>query len=132
MMSCSVNANAQLGGLLNKIKQKVKEKVEQKIDRSTKDGIDAAESKVDNTSDDAVKGKANDNSLSASAVHMQQGVNVPGALKRTAGPRGAQAVGRRLREVHLTLIAVEGIQEPEVSLSGDAWQHERWFYRQGR
>ena len=28
MMSCSVNANAQLGGLLNKIKQKVKEKVE--------------------------------------------------------------------------------------------------------
>ena len=120
MMSCSVNANAQLGGLLNKIKQKVKEKVEQKIDRSTKDGIDAAESKVDNTSDDAVKGKANDNSLSASAVHMQQGVNVPGALKRTAGPRGAQALGRRLREVHLTLIAVEGIQEPEVSLSGDA------------
>ena len=102
------------------LKQKVKEKVEQKIDRSTKDGIDAAESKVDNTSDDAVKGKANDNSLSASAVHMQQGVNVPGALKRTAGPRGAQAVGRRLREVHLTLIAVEGIQEPEVSLSGDA------------
>ena len=120
MMSCSVNANAKLGGLLNKIKQKVKEKVEQKIDRSTKDGIDAAESKVDNTSDDAVKGKANDNSLSASAGHMQQGVNVPGALKRTAGPRGAQAVGRRLREVHLTLIVVEGIQEPEVSLSGDA------------
>lgn len=57
MLACSVNANAQLGGLLNKVKQKVKDKVEQKVDRTIDKVIDGAEHEEDNTVNDAVKGK---------------------------------------------------------------------------
>lgn len=57
MLACSANANAQLGGLLNKVKQKVKDKVEQKVDRTIDKMVDGAENEVDNTVNDAMKGK---------------------------------------------------------------------------
>ncbi len=57
MLAWGANANAQLGGLLNKVKQKVKDKVEQKVDRTIDKVTDGAENEVDNTVNDAVKGK---------------------------------------------------------------------------
>ena len=76
-------ASAQLGGLLNKVKQKVKNKVEQKIDRAIDKAIDGAEKKADK----AVKGKTSDeNQMEAKTQeqNVQTGGNrsdfVPGAV----------------------------------------------------
>lgn len=57
MLVCTVNVNAQFGGLLNRVKQKTKDRIERKVDRTVDKVLDGAERKVDNTVNDAVKGK---------------------------------------------------------------------------
>lgn len=57
MLACSANANAQFGRVLNKVKQKAKDKIERKVDKTIDKVLDGAEKKMDNTVNDAVKGK---------------------------------------------------------------------------
>ena len=87
MLTCSANANAQFGGLLNKVKQKVKDKVEQKVDRTIDKALDGAEKKADDTVKGAVKSNASDENQAEQGEegkNVQTGGNrsdfVPGAV----------------------------------------------------